>query len=218
MLAEDTARTCVQYISASRGEDTTEHRAKIFHSLVLREKLHSAVQSIMESEKGGVFHPGDIYPNTGKSILEVLRLDHPGARPLTASSFEAYGGKTLASVPAEITDKTVCYVARRLPGAAGTRGADSVSLQHWLLMFGAVSTGLQHIFGEFGDWMANGRPPWAAYRVLMLGRLIFLDKCSGVRPVGVGETWRRMLAKCILSVTGVEANEACGTYQLCGGL
>ena len=52
--------------------------------------------------------------------------------------------------------------------------------------------------------MANGRPPWAAYRELMLVPLIDLDKCPGVKPVGVGETWRRMLAKCVLVVTGEE--------------
>ena len=39
MLAEDTVHTCAQYFSTSRGEDTPENRAKIFHSLVLWEKI-----------------------------------------------------------------------------------------------------------------------------------------------------------------------------------
>ena len=52
----------------------------------------------------------------------------------------------------------------------------------------------------------------------MLGRLIGLDKCPGVMPLGVGEIWRQMLAKCVLVVTGAEAKEAYGTEQLCGGL
>ena len=63
--------------------------------------------------------------------------------------------------------------------------------------------------------MANGRPPCSAYRELMLGRLIFLKKCPVVWPVGVGETWRRMLAKCVLAVTGDKAKEACNTEKLC---
>ena len=78
--------------------------------------------------------------------------------------------------------------------------------------------GLRQIVGEFGEWMANGRPPWAAYRALVLGRLIGLKKCPGLSPVGVGDTWRRMLAKCMLALTGVEAKEACGMEQLCSGL
>ena len=151
-------------------------------------------------------------------MLEVLLSNHPDARPPTAISFEAYGGKPLDIVPVYITNETVASVARQLSGAAGPRGSDLVSLQHWLLRFGATSAELHHISGEFGEWMANGRPPWAAYRLMMLGRLIGIDKCPGVRPVGVGETWRRMLVKCVLAVTGAEAKEACGTEQLYRGL
>ena len=39
MLMEDTERTCAQYLSTSRGEDSLDNRAKIYHSLVLRVKL-----------------------------------------------------------------------------------------------------------------------------------------------------------------------------------
>ena len=47
----------------------------------------------------------------------------------------------------------------------------------------------------FVDWLSNGSPPWAAYCAFMSGRLIALDKQPDVRPVGVGETWRRLFAK-----------------------
>ena len=52
----------------------------------------------------------------------------------------------------------------------------------------------------------------------MSGRLIALDKQCGIRPVGVEETWRRMMAKFLLSVAGPEAKAACGTTQLAGGV
>ena len=77
-----------------------------------------------------------------------------------------------------------------------------VSLQHWLLRFGAASGELRHIVAEIGEWLSNGRPPWAAYRAMMSGRLIALDKSSGIRPVGIGETWRCLLEKCLLRVIG----------------
>ena len=86
-----------------------------------------------------------------------------------------------------------------------------VSLQHWILRFGAASGELRMIVAEFGEWICNGRPPWVAYRAIMSGRLIALDKCPGIRPVGIGETWRRLLAKCLLRVTGKEAKAACRT-------
>ena len=52
----------------------------------------------------------------------------------------------------------------------------------------------------------------------MSGRLIALDKQPGIRPVGVGETWRRLMAKCLLKLAGPEAKSACGTTQLADGL
>ena len=93
-----------------------------------------------------------------------------------------------------------------------------VSLQHWILRFGAASGELRQIFAEFGEWLCNGRPPWAAYRAMMSGRLIVLDKCTGIRPVGISETWRHLLANCLLRVTGQEAKAACGTEKLAGGV
>ena len=52
----------------------------------------------------------------------------------------------------------------------------------------------------------------------MSGRLIALDKQPGIRPVSVGETWQRLMAKCLLQVMGPEAKAACGTIQLPEGV
>ena len=139
---------------------------------------------------------------TGERVIEVLRTKHPDARPLSAASLDAYPKNPPDMVPVDITDDVVAVVAGRLSGGAGPGGTDSVSLQHWLLRFGAASGELRLIVLEFEEWLSNGRPPWAAYCAMMSGRLIALDKCSGIRPVGIGETWRRLLAKCLLQVTG----------------
>ena len=61
-------------------------------------------------------------------------------------------------------------------------------------------------------------PMWAAYLAFMSGRLIALDKQPGVRPVGVGETWRRLFDNIVLKVTVPEANIACQDDQLCDGI
>ena len=92
-----------------------------------------------------------------------------------------------------------------------------MSLQHWLLRFGTASAELRLIVGDFVEWLGNRRPPCTAYWALMSSRLIALDKQPGSRPVGVGETWRRLMAKCLLNVAGTEAKTACGMTQLAGG-
>ncbi len=45
-----------------------------------------------------------------------------------------------------------------------------------------------------------------------------LDKQPGNRPVGIGEVWQRLLAKCVLAEVGEQGKSACGSTQLCVGL
>ena len=218
MLVWDTLRSCEDYLTAARREETAEHRAHIYHSLVIRGKLRSAVRWITERETGGVLQPGGRCEKTGDRVLKVLRAKHPEARPPTAASLTPYTGGPPEITPVEITNDTVTAVARRLSGGAGPRGTDSVSLQHWLLRFGAANAELRLIVGDFIEWTSNGRPPWAAYCALMSGRLIALDKQPGIIPIGVGETWCRLMTNCLLKVAGPESKAACSTTQLAGGL
>ena len=48
---------------------------------------------------------------TSKPVLEVFCTNHPGARPLTAGSFVAYGGQPPTSVQVDATDKTVACIS-----------------------------------------------------------------------------------------------------------
>ena len=93
-----------------------------------------------------------------------------------------------------------------------------MELRNWLLRFGCASEELRVIVASLADWMANYSPPWAAYRALMACRLVALEKRPGVRPVGIGETLRRALAKLVMRATGEQAKTACRNLQLCAGL
>ena len=79
---------------------------------------------------------------------------------------------------------------------------DLVSLQHWLLHFGAASRELWLIVADFVEWLGNEHPLWVDYRAMMSSRLITLNKQPGIRLVRVCETWRRLMAKCVLQVRG----------------
>eukprot|EP00978_Attheya_sp_CCMP212_P041079 scaffold231101_cov38-Attheya_sp.AAC.1 len=52
----------------------------------------------------------------------------------------------------------------------------------------------------------------------MACRLLSLNKWPGIRPIGVGEVWRRLITKVNLMVTVEAAKAVCGDNQLCVGL
>ena len=91
-------------------------------------------------------------------------------------------------------------------------------LKHWIMKYGLMSGALREEVAMLTDWLSNDRPPWASYRALMSGRLVAIDKNPGIRPIGVGETWQRLITKVNLKVTGEGAVLSCGDKQLCAGL
>ena len=48
-------------------------------------------------------------------------------------------------------------------------------------------------------------------------RVIALDKCPGVRPIGIGDTARCIIAKGVLEITRLDIQDAAGSVQLCAG-
>ena len=48
-------------------------------------------------------------------------------------------------------------------------------------------------------------------------RLIPLNKCPGVRPIGIGEVVRRIIGKAVMKVTRQDLQNAVGSRQLCAG-
>ena len=117
--------------------------------------------------------------------------------------------KTPIFIPVNITEEDVESVAQKLLGGSGPACTDSEALQGWILKFGVDSTRLHTSVETFVDWIANGSPPWTAYRAFMSGRLIALDKQPDIFLVGVGETWRRLFDKIVLKVMVLDAMTSC---------
>ena len=57
----------------------------------------------------------------------------------------------------------------------------------------------------------------SAISALVACRLIALDKCPGVRPIGVAETVRRVIGKAIATAISNNIQEAAGPLQVCAG-
>ena len=110
-----------------------------------------------------MLQPAERCTKTGEKVMEVLRTKRPEARPPIAASLDLYQDLPPEIVPVDITDNTVTEVAGRLSVGAVLGGGYSVSLQYWLLRFGAASGELRLIVADFVEWLRNGRPQWATY-------------------------------------------------------
>jgi hypothetical protein len=153
-------------------------------------------------------------------VIDVLCAKHPSLRKpsgIGAATSECYA-ELPDPPPVDVTGASIEKVATRLSGAAGPSGVDAVDLQNWLLRYGKESSALWEELAEWASWLANQHPPWAAYRARMACRLVARDKEPGVRPVGIGEIFRRLFAKAILLLVGREATSACDNLNLCVGL
>ena len=74
----------------------------------------------------------------GKRVMEVLHTKHPEARPLSMTTLETYPYRQPELASVYITEETVTGLAGRLHGGASIGWIDSVSLQHWFLIFRAT--------------------------------------------------------------------------------
>jgi hypothetical protein len=219
-LVDDTLGLFRGQIRDSRSKVDLEAATRACDAKLRSGRLREAVNNYTrDCAQGGVLQPNDIDAKTNCPVIDVLKDKHPRLRDpdIASSAFEDYS-KTPTPVPLQISADDVETVSRKMSGSAGPSGADAATLKHWLLRFGNVSTALRTVLAKLAEWMANDSPSAAAIRALLMCRLVALDKQPGVRPLGIGEIIRRLIAKCVIHVTGYEATEGCGNSNLCVGL
>ena len=135
------------------------------------------------------------------------------------TDFKEYG-EVPEMVPLNFTEDDVPWVASNISRAAGALGAEAMELRNWLLRFGYASDELRVVVARLTDWMDTTPylPTCSAYCAIMARRLLAPDKRPGVRPVGIGETFRWSPDKRVMRAAGDQAKTACGNLQLCAGI
>ena len=83
-----------------------------------------------------------------------------------------------------------------------------------MLRYGTSSAHLRDSVAELCRHLCNSIVPWDSIRALVASRLIALDKCLGVRPIGIEETLRKIIGKAVCLVARLDMSSVCGSDQL----
>ena len=172
--------------------------------------VNSAVHWATERTRGIVLSPSDMVD--GSTVMDALRQKHPAPCPPDSTSLLRCDSLSqLRDV--EITGGHILYAAQRIQKGAGPGGCDACHWHDALLHNGAHSTHLRDAVATLARQLANSVTPWSDVCALVLNCLIALDKCPGVRPIGIGETLRHIIGKAICSATRAYIESLCGVDQ-----
>ena len=203
----------------TRRTKHAENLPRRFAHLMLRGQTTAAMRLLDSTETSGILSLDD-------NVIEQLKIKHPNATNAEPSTL-LQGEPTFVD-PIMFNDLDECTIARaasRTKGAAGLSGMDAENWKRMILSksFGKDSTSLQSSLAKMArilctqeliDKPTSGNNILEAYTAC---RLIPLNKNPGVRPIGIGETIRRIIGKSILMIVRNEVVESAGSLQLCAG-
>ena len=116
-----------------------------------------------------------------------------------------------------ITAKVIRNSALHTEGAAGPSEVNALSWRRLCTAFGQKSNDLCSALAAVARRICTTYVDPSCLMAYTSCRLIPLDKCPGVRPVGVGEVVRRIIGKAVMKIVKHDLQEAVGSIQLCAG-
>ena len=184
-------------------------------------KTHAAMRLLTDGGRSNIL-PLDrlVDGRSSRTVRDELKAKHPAARPASEAALLTASQSNIPTHPVlfdGITAASIKASAMRCQGSAGPSGLDSAAWQRLCCSFKGASADLCTALALVARRLATEHVDPAGLSALVASRLIALDKCPGVRPIGVGEVSRRIIAKAILQVVGNDVREVTGARQLCAG-
>ena len=180
-------------------------------------KVSAAIDLLAQKGKGGVLrvsNPSNPDDPESPLVVEVLRSKHPPAKPATPTAL-VMSHQEPPQVHPVIYDRIgaccICSAALNTKGSAGPSGLDAHYWRHLCTSFHSASWDLCHSLASLAKRLCTSFVDPKGLSAFLACRLIALDKCPGVRPIGVCETARRIISKAILSTIKDDIQDAAGS-------
>ena len=119
---------------------------------------------------------------------------------------------------ARLTPALIRDVGRKVQGSAGPSGLDADAWKRMLTCFKKSSDQLCSALAAAARSLCTHDYANVDLSALKAARLIPLEKASGVRPIAVGEVFRRIVCKAIMRVIEADVLRCTAPLQLCVGV
>ena len=195
--------------------------SRSFSNLMFLGKCKAALDLLPREKNGGILHiddPANPDDPNSPTVRESLTSKHPVGQP-------AFPSCTVPEEPLDphpvifesIDGNVIRAAALKVNGAAGPSGLDSREWRRLCTSHKGASWDLCESLASVARRLCTSYVDPSSTAPLLASRLIALDKNPGVRPIGIGDTARRIIAKAVLSIVGPDIQYASGCQQLCGG-
>ena len=191
----------------------------IFSKLVFSGKIHSAMRYLSQ-ESGGVLTLDECpIPDSGETVKDILFEKHPLPVPASEDSLLASEEPAINPVIYEaITADRIKNTSRRMHGSAGPSGLDADDWTKMMTCFKESSNQLCSALASMARCLCTEDLVSKDLAAFTAARLIPLDKKPGVRPIAVGEVFRRIICKAIMAAVEYDVTHAIAPYQMCVGV
>ncbi|XP_064402590.1 uncharacterized protein LOC135348337 [Halichondria panicea] len=181
-----------------------QSQARLFANKMFAGKCGAALDILADNREGGVLHLADrVDPNNPNSLTvrEALANKHPKGQPPHPNCILPSPPQEVHPVVFDALDaSSIRSAALHTSGSAGPSGLDAYQWRRLCTSFKRASDELCHQLAMVARRLCTSyvAPPLIA--PFLACRLIALDKNPGVRPIGIGDTARRIIAKATLSL------------------
>ena len=137
----------------------------------------------------------------GKTVQEILEPKHPEQIEPNSEAFIICKDLPVL-IDVDVTAVHMLQITSTLSSGAGVSALDAAQWQNLLLKQGGASENLREAMAALTRRLANNIVEWDDIRAMKANKLIALDKCPGVRPIGIGYVAARLCAKVMIYITG----------------
>ena len=223
LLTEGRCLQEVLFRTTRRGRTKGESDpAREFGDRIRQGKVNDALRLLIpNNDNRGVLKIDDLIDIPGQApttVQHLLQEKHPNGQPASPDVLLVGDNPVPHQIMfASLTPGLLRSVANHAGGSAGPSGLDSAYWRRMCHTYKGASTQLCEAMAELARLLATRILSPEALVPFVACRLVALDKNPGVRPIGVGEVLRRIIAKAILRIVSPKIVEACGPLQKCSG-